>query len=384
MGAILLALVIAWPALAVDQAQQKLPASRPPAVQPKASQPKPRPPKPPELKVVLIGRVENKREPAVQGVDFGSPRGTPRGVLVKVGNCGWMSLTSSTVERVYLAVTDAKDGDGKTIPGLSGQSLRVACETVDAVARFRNQLIRIHGAIREGKLLAGKEVAITAVGDTEVLALEILVGAVKRLLSHEVDESYWQYEGSKISLDYDAASTRYRIVYRDKQWHADGVVGELVPGKFRISGASRDGGPFTIWGSIGKAQEGIQAAAPAANPESTNTLALPSIPGEPRQTVLPRSAKVGQDGVTAPQPLYRVEPKYTPEARNAHVEGTVTLSTVVEADGSVSRVKVLKGLDPGLDKNAVAAVSTWKFKPAEKDGKPVAVAAQIEVRFQLK
>jgi TonB family protein len=41
-------------------------------------------------------------------------------------------------------------------------------------------------------------------------------------------------------------------------------------------------------------------------------------------------------------------------------------------------------LDPGLDAKAVAAVQSWKFQPASKDGKAVSVFATIEVNFKLK
>jgi TonB family protein len=37
----------------------------------------------------------------------------------------------------------------------------------------------------------------------------------------------------------------------------------------------------------------------------------------------------------------------------------------------------------GLDEKAVEAVEKWKFKPGFKDGKPVAVAATVEVNFRL-
>jgi hypothetical protein len=41
------------------------------------------------------------------------------------------------------------------------------------------------------------------------------------------------------------------------------------------------------------------------------------------------------------------------------------------------------GTDPGLDGKAMEAVRSWKFEPATKDGKPVAVHLQVEVQFRL-
>jgi len=48
-----------------------------------------------------------------------------------------------------------------------------------------------------------------------------------------------------------------------------------------------------------------------------------------------------------------------------------------------SRIMRAKSLDKDLDKQALAAVSTWKFEPATKDGKPVAVHLKAEVDFRL-
>jgi protein TonB len=56
---------------------------------------------------------------------------------------------------------------------------------------------------------------------------------------------------------------------------------------------------------------------------------------------------------------------------------------IVGADGRPRGLKVERGLGMGLDEKALEAVRTWKFEPAEKDGKPVAVMISVEVAFRL-
>jgi TonB family protein len=89
------------------------------------------------------------------------------------------------------------------------------------------------------------------------------------------------------------------------------------------------------------------------------------------------------DGVTQPRILYKQEPEYTPEAKDEKIEGTVTLQVVIATTGYAENIRVIRSLDPGLDANAIAAVSNWQFKPGMKDGQPVAVYATIEVTFHL-
>ena len=91
-------------------------------------------------------------------------------------------------------------------------------------------------------------------------------------------------------------------------------------------------------------------------------------------------------GVTLPMVLHEVKPDYTAEAKTARIEGTVLLETVVRADGNVGEVTVARSLDTtyGLDQQAVNAVRQWTFKPGTKDGKPVAVRVNIELKFTLK
>jgi len=89
------------------------------------------------------------------------------------------------------------------------------------------------------------------------------------------------------------------------------------------------------------------------------------------------------DGIAPPKLLKKVEPKYTPEAKDAKIEGSVVLKVVVTTEGKADNIEVVKGLDPGLDQNAMDAVAQWVFQPGTKEGQPVNVSATIEINFHL-
>ncbi len=92
--------------------------------------------------------------------------------------------------------------------------------------------------------------------------------------------------------------------------------------------------------------------------------------------------KVG-GGVSAPKAVFAPEPEYSEEARKAKYQGTCVLWLVVGPDGRPRDVKVTRSLGLGLDEKAIETVRTWKFEPAMKDGKPVAVQISVEVDFRL-
>jgi TonB family protein len=94
--------------------------------------------------------------------------------------------------------------------------------------------------------------------------------------------------------------------------------------------------------------------------------------------------KQGDAGVVGPKVTHRVDAKYSPDAEAQGIMGDVTLSFEVDKDGKSRNIKIVEGLDPELDKNAVEALSAWRFDPATKDGKPVVFAAKVKVSFQLK
>lgn len=89
-------------------------------------------------------------------------------------------------------------------------------------------------------------------------------------------------------------------------------------------------------------------------------------------------------GITAPELLREVKPEYTQEARRRSIEGDVVLEIIVRRDGSVGNVKIMQGLDAGLNQRAVEAVRQWRFAPARRYGTPVDVVVEVAVEFKLR
>jgi protein TonB len=88
-------------------------------------------------------------------------------------------------------------------------------------------------------------------------------------------------------------------------------------------------------------------------------------------------------GVFGSVVIHKVDPEYSEEARSAKYQGTVVLAVEIDPTGTATNIRVHRSLRLGLDEKAVEAVKRWKFKPGQKDGKPVTVAATIEVNFRL-
>lgn len=92
--------------------------------------------------------------------------------------------------------------------------------------------------------------------------------------------------------------------------------------------------------------------------------------------------RVGGD-VKAPRISNRVEPKYTEVARRARVQGIVIVEAIIDKNGNVDHVKVIRGLPMGLTESAVNAVKQWKFRPGNLNGRPVDVIFNLTVNFRL-
>jgi TonB family protein len=93
--------------------------------------------------------------------------------------------------------------------------------------------------------------------------------------------------------------------------------------------------------------------------------------------------EAGKNGVGKPIILYKEKAKYTEEARQNKVQGTVLLSAVFTKDGRITDIRVIRGLPDGLTEKAIEAAQKIRFKPATKNGVPVNVRANLEFNFAL-
>jgi periplasmic protein TonB len=81
-------------------------------------------------------------------------------------------------------------------------------------------------------------------------------------------------------------------------------------------------------------------------------------------------------------PVKIVRPIYPELARQAHIEGRVSLSCLIRIDGTIDKIEVKKG-HPLLIQAATDAVSKWKFKPMKLNGKAVEMETVVNIDFQL-
>ena len=85
----------------------------------------------------------------------------------------------------------------------------------------------------------------------------------------------------------------------------------------------------------------------------------------------------------APEPTKQATPKYPAEAMKARTEGTVWTQVWIDESGNVTKATVTKSDAEIFNQPAVDAAMQWKFKPAKKDGKPIAVWVSIPFRFKI-
>jgi protein TonB len=137
--------------------------------------------------------------------------------------------------------------------------------------------------------------------------------------------------------------------------------------------SGREGDPAP---SVAGPIAGVESGPPGAIEGMGSRTALPPAP-EPVAPIRLHS------GMKAPIKVADVAPVYPIIARNAHVQGVVILEAVLNAQGGVESVRVLRSI-PTLDQAAVDAVRQWRFTPALLNGEPVPVVMTVTVNFELR
>jgi protein TonB len=149
-----------------------------------------------------------------------------------------------------------------------------------------------------------------------------------------------------------------------------GVVGGEIGG---VKGGELGG---KLGGELGGAGTGTEGSG-TGGPEAPVAPPPPPPPPPPSGPL-----RVGGD-VKAPTVVSRAEPEYTETARKARVAGVVVVEAIIDKNGNVDHVKVIKGLPMGLGEQAESAVRRWKFKPGTLNGRPVDTIFNLTVTFKL-
>ena len=84
--------------------------------------------------------------------------------------------------------------------------------------------------------------------------------------------------------------------------------------------------------------------------------------------------------IQPPKKTRHVGPVYPELARAAGIEGVVILEAIIDPEGRVQNVEVLRSI-PFLEEAAIAAVERWEYEPTLLNGVPVPVVVTVTVRF---
>lgn len=91
----------------------------------------------------------------------------------------------------------------------------------------------------------------------------------------------------------------------------------------------------------------------------------------------------GVGGVSAPVPISTPEAEFSDEARRLKQQGVCLISVIVDTHGMPQNPRVVRALGMGLDEKALEAVRRYRFRPALKNGRPVAARMTVAVDFRL-
>ena len=91
----------------------------------------------------------------------------------------------------------------------------------------------------------------------------------------------------------------------------------------------------------------------------------------------------GIDGTTLPSCNYMPNPPYSESAQRLKLSGSITVQAVVNSQGTLENIRIVRGLPGGLNETTMNTMRTWRCHPAWKDGKPVPVVLPFTISFRL-
>jgi TonB family protein len=130
------------------------------------------------------------------------------------------------------------------------------------------------------------------------------------------------------------------------------------------------GGPAK--GTVGSVPGGIPEGEQGGTAPSSEDPIHPAVPGRVRIS----------SGVAQGLLVSKVPPQYPPEARDAHIQGVVLMSAIIDKEGNVASIQLISG-HPMLAPAAIDAVKQWKYRPYLLNQMPVEVETQVQVNFTL-
>ena len=173
----------------------------------------------------------------------------------------------------------------------------------------------------------------------------------------------------------------------EKRISNSGVAGREYslgfPGKQLFFGTRKRFYSFMVMGAAADDPRAQQFLSSIAFGPKQDGIAVSEGLGTPYDQETDHELYVGKDVVSKARLGVKPAPRYTQEARDKHVTGTVILKVVFNSAGNVTNIRTVSGLPFGLTENAIDAAKKIKFIPAIKNGHYVSMWMQLEYNFNL-
>lgn len=232
---------------------------------------------------------------------------------------------------------------------------------------------RVHGAIRrweEAESAAREAIPLLDRPDLQALAYDQLGVALA--------------EGRK---DWDGAEAAFRKAIElgaDKVRSARYNLAEALMSKKKYAEAADMARVFLAGNAEGELARRARVLLCLARLDGS--LAPPEPPGEPLKTDLSSLLQPKEPqttGVSKPVKIFGPPPVYTERARQGRIEGAVTVEAMIDHEGCVQDVRLLRRRDSDLDEATQWAVRRWVFQPAMFQGRPVKVYYSLTMNFAV-